>query len=105
MQPRSFIQVTPSFSRKGRLRDTASRTATSLTGAGSSAWTAAIMEQRQNRVRKNTRLNDVSPLVLPGIAAVTRCGERPGSDRSSEVKTGRSRDCGRRIWIVLDGRL
>src|SRR5882724_13351562 len=56
MQPRSFIQATPSFSRKGRLRDTASRTAASLTGAGSSARTAALMEPRQNRVAKITRV-------------------------------------------------
>src|SRR4051812_22929363 len=56
MQPRSFIQVTPSFSRKGRLRDTASRTAVSLTGAGSSAQTMALKVPKQNRVAKITRV-------------------------------------------------
>src|SRR6188472_3818706 len=56
MQPRSFIQVTPSFSRKGRLRDTAFRTAVSLTGAGSSAQTMALRVPKQNRVTKITRV-------------------------------------------------
>src|SRR3954452_9381824 len=56
MQPRSFIQVTPSFSRKGRLRDTASRTAVSLTCAGSSAQTVALRVPKQNRVAKITRV-------------------------------------------------
>src|SRR5215475_278498 len=64
MQGRSFIQATPSFSRKGRLRDTASRTAASLTGAGSSARTAALMEPRQNRVAKITR-------VIVGLTRLT----------------------------------
>src|SRR6478672_8228168 len=56
MQPRSFIQATPSFSRKGRLRDTASRTAVSLTCAGSSAQTVALRAPKQNRVAKITRV-------------------------------------------------
>src|SRR3954454_902421 len=65
MQCRSFIQATPSFSRKGRLRDTASRTAASLTGAGSSARAAALMEPRQNRVAKITRvIADLTRLMV-----------------------------------------
>src|SRR4051794_37836677 len=75
MQCRSFIQATPSFSRKGRLRDTAPRTAASLTGAGSSARTAALMEPRQNRVAKITRV----------IVDLTRLMVAPPSQKNSSM--------------------